>query len=320
MISAKIIGDSINPKGSRLTTFILTYPRFVHSEFMTHRAFSRNAASSRAIPFHKMVELVETNTARPEHWGAEQKGMQSGGVINNPQRSEDLWMMAGAGAVSFAEQIVKETGVHKSIANRIIEPWSHITVVATATAPGLENFFSLRAHPAAQPEFQVLAYRMLSEYLKSQPKPIDFGGWHIPSFGRYIPDGRIELNEDMTSRVVDTYSPEQKIQIATARCARLSYLTFDGEYSPEKDIALHDSLAKAGHWSPFEHCAQAVDRIKPSETSNFDVGYELGIRTMPFAEICGGSGWRQYRKQFDNECQTADLPALLAAKPDWVTL
>ena len=58
-IEAKIIADSINPQGDRIITYLLTYPHFIHSELMTHRMFSRNSASSRAIPLKKMIKMVE---------------------------------------------------------------------------------------------------------------------------------------------------------------------------------------------------------------------------------------------------------------------
>src|SRR4051812_11787989 len=77
MIKAEIIADSLNPSGSRLTTFILEYPRFVHAELMTHRMFSKNAASSRAIPIEKMIQQVIDNPAMPVWWGKNQSGMQA---------------------------------------------------------------------------------------------------------------------------------------------------------------------------------------------------------------------------------------------------
>ena len=60
-ISAEIVGDSISDMvdNKRIITYVLEYPRFIHSEFMTHRLFSRNAASSRVIPVKKVIELVE---------------------------------------------------------------------------------------------------------------------------------------------------------------------------------------------------------------------------------------------------------------------
>ena len=301
-IEVKIVADSVNPAESRLTSFIVTYPRFIHAEFMTHRAFSRNAASSRAIPLKKMIEAVRSNPATFEYWGSNKPGMQAGEALD---RSSEYRCRAliddlrGITAKSVGK--LEDLGLHKQNANRYLEPFGHITVLVTAADWAYENFFALRAHPAAQPEFQVLAYRMLNHYLQSAPRTTHWGEWHLPMF-----------------KGADDYmgyaSWEVILKIATARCARLSYLTFDGDIEPAKDIELHDRLVASGHWSPFEHCAQATDpRAKDfawtlAHRSNFDSGAE-------FFE-----GWHQYRKTFENECRACDLRETLATKPEWVTL
>lgn len=299
-IQARIIGDSRNPAGVRLTSIIATYPRFIHSELMTHRAFSRNAASSRAIPLKKKLLSVEDSPAMPERWGGEQPGMQSGDEIEHPDKAEQYWLQAKCVSVDTAEKL-GNLGLHKSLCNRLLEPFDRITTLITSTHAGLSNFFALRAHPAAQPEFQVLAYRMLAEYLDSVPKELAWGDWHIPQF------------ENAPSELAFAHWSD-RLKVATARCARLSYLTFDGDFSFTKDIELHDRLAASGHWSPFEHCAKAVD-TEPEEPedllsykmSNFDVG--------------GLSGWQQYRKQFDNELvAVANLPEIMENKPEWITI
>src|ERR1700761_2378264 len=132
MITAKIICDSINPAGVRLTTFELTYPRFIHSEFMTHRAISRNAASSRAIPIEKMMEAVEKEPARPEYWGSKKAGMQSGEALVgfDLKHAKQEWEIAAEGALESVRYL-NNVGLHKSLANRLLEPFSHITVIAT---------------------------------------------------------------------------------------------------------------------------------------------------------------------------------------------
>lgn len=295
-ISARIVADSINPAGVRLTSWILRYPRFIHSEFMTHRCFSRNAASSRAIPFQKMMDAITRNTALPEYWGTTQAGMQSGSEPGEMGKldAENVWRDAYCNAAESANELDKQ-GIHKSIANRLLEPFAHMTVLATAT--NHENFFALRAHPAAQPEFQVLAYRMLAGYLKSEPEQLSWGEWHSPKF-----DGMPEVGDFMDDA--------RYLKIATARCARLSYRTQDGEHSPEKDIALHDRLLADGHLSPFEHCAQAINVFEgmvPYTQSNFDFGGGL-------------AGWQQYRKTIKGELKRANLAEVMATKPDWITL
>jgi thymidylate synthase ThyX len=284
-ITAKIIADSVNPDGKRLTSWILKYPRFIHAEFMTHRAFSRNAASSRAIPIKKMIEAIVNEAAHPEFWGKNQKGMQS--LERLDQVTESLarmgWLAAREDAIKTVDRLV-ELGVHKQIVNRLIEPWSHITVLATAGDH--RNFFGLRAHPDAQPEFQVLAYRMLDAYLKSKPRLLDWGEWHMP-FG---------------DKMLATLSEADRLKIATARAARISYLTFDGVEDHEKDFDIFEKLRSSGHWSPFEHSAKAA--------------FALGNLISNF-----GPGWLQYRKTFHTESgQYVDLQSIMNSKPNWITL
>ena len=251
MITAKIVADSVNTtiRDKRITSFILTYPRFIHAELMTHRMFSRNAASSRAIPISKFIEDVLTDPALPIHWGANQKGMQADNEVNEETKIKamQIWNEARDSAVSHAKQL-NELGIHKQIANRLMEPFFHITTLVTATE--YENFFKLRAHSAAQPEIRDLAYKMLDALADSIPERKTQGQWHIP-FGDKFTDG---------------LSTEQKLKVATARAARVSYKTFEGQINYDKDYNLHDQLLTEGHYSPFEHCAEACDGVH----ANFD--------------------------------------------------
>lgn len=240
MITAKIIKDSISPSNNRITTFVLEYPRFIHSEMMTHRVFSRNAASSRAIPIKKMIEDVMNNTAAPVHWGANQKGMQADEEVseNVKNYAKSIWYQSRDLAVEQAKKLM-DLGIHKQICNRLLEPFVNIRVLLTGGE--FDNFFKLRAHKAAQPEIRDLAYKMQDLYNYNKPELKQFGEWHIP-FSEYMPD-----NSD-----IDT-----QLKIATARAARLSYNTFEGVMDSDKDIKLHDSLLAEGHFSPFEHCAMS---------------------------------------------------------------
>lgn len=271
MINARIVEDSIATNGKRLTTFVLTYPRFIHSELMTHRAFSRNAASSRAIPFRRMVEMIQENIAMPIKWGAAQKGMQSGDEIENAYQAIEIWRRASIDAV-FHAQSLDSLGVHKSISNRLLEPFAHMTTIVSATE--WYNFYSLRAHKDAQPEFQELAYLMLDAYLnmsepeERRPNPQNPYNWHLPFVDRSKMSG---------------LSVQTMCAVSVARCARVSYLNFK-DSTFDEDFKLHEKLAESGHWSPFEHCAY------PAESSH----------------ICNGNflGWWQYRKEFDGENRT----------------
>ena len=246
MITAKIVADSINVsiRDKRITSFVLTYPRFIHAELMTHRMFSRNAASSRAIPISKFIEDVLTDPALPVHWGANQKGMQADNEVDETTKAKAMmiWNEARDSAVEHAKRL-NDLGIHKQIANRLMEPFFHITTLVTATE--YENFFKLRAHKAAQPEIRELAYKMLDALHHSLPDKKEEGEWHIP-FGDKFTDG---------------LSLEQKLKVSTARAARVSYKTFEGEINYDKDYSLHDQLLSEGHYSPFEHCAQAESGV-----------------------------------------------------------
>ena len=265
-IQAKIILDSIAPGSQvRLTTMELTYPRFIHAEFMTHRMFSRNAASSRAIPTRKMLKMVMEDPAMPVYWGKNKRGMAADEEIE--ERDKDVakmyWLLARDSAVRYAREMYN-LGMHKQIVNRIVEPWKHITVICTATQ--WSNFYGLRRHEDAQPEIHELADRMFEAQENSEPVERE---WHIP----YIQDDEEDLVIEM------------KCAVGTARCARVSYLTHDGNRSVEKDLTLYDRLLTGsghGHWSPFEHVAKA--HSDPEHRSG-------NIR-----------GWTQYRKMFEGEC------------------
>ncbi len=263
MIEAKIIADSISQTNARLTTFQLVYPRMVHAELMTHRVFSRNASSSRAIPVAKIIQQVIDNPAMPVYWGKNQKGMQAKEELTGEalEQAKTIWLAARDAAVVEARKLV-EIDLHKQIANRILEPWHHIHVVVTAT--DFDNFFALRCHPDAQPEIKVLAEQMADLFYANRPSELAQGMWHLPYVstigGMYVPA-----------------SDKSLIKASVARCARVSYMTHDNKNPTlEKDVELHDQLLKSKHFSPFEH--QGTPLINPNEMSaNF-------------------RGWVQYRQ------------------------
>lgn len=250
--SAEIIADSINPWNTRLTTFVLTYHRMIHSEMMTHRKFSRNSSSSRAIPVEKMIKLVGEQAVYPLHWGQNQKGMVAKEEIGETERAKCVWDVARQDAIRHAQALVK-LGVHKQVVNRLLEPFSPITVICSGTE--FQNFFEQRCDENAQPEIQILAKKMKAAYDTNKPKECEIGQWHIPFID---PVKDKELNG------------ESVLQVAVGRCARVSYLTHDGDRDPQEDINLCDRLwtSKPKHLSPFEHVARVAPwRVK---CDNFD--------------------------------------------------
>ena len=325
-ISAKIIADSINPQGQRITSFILTYPRMIHGELMTHRMFSRNSASSRAIPFKKMMEMVEKDPFIPIAWQKDHRGMQGTEYFTKSdlaaaefkeeipdtaiEHLTQVWLAARDNAVRHAKY-ANEIGLTKQICNRILEPFMWHTVLVTATE--FDNFFELRcpkyqtpvsqsvepqkswrdltevhSNPenlerleankdnwvfkmqhslsAAEIHIQALAEAMWDTYNESKPKKLEAGEWHIP-FSDNINDDEILqkiAKKEEVSHLETAYDIYQyyAIKIATARCARLSYMTFEGKIDYEKDIDLHDQLLASHHMSPFEHCARAMTDLE----------------------------------------------------------
>lgn len=277
MITAKVIEDSI-ANNSRLTTMELTYPRFIHSEFMTHRQFSRNASSSRAIPVEKQIHQVFNTPATPIHWGKNQPGMQARKEIDFPTLAQDIWKYASELAVDRAYEL-KDLDVHKQIVNRLLEPFQYIKVIVTATE--YDNFFKLRCHEDAQPEMYELARCMKEAMDSSTPDVLEPGEWHLP----YI------VTEDCYKTTTDNF-----IKLSVARCARVSYLNHDNSNpNIEKDIALADKLLEAGHMSPFEHQATPMDFAKDT----YELAWEKGVTHKDRKDnFWSGNfrGWIMYRQ------------------------
>jgi thymidylate synthase ThyX len=242
-ISAEIVMDSLSTGGARVTTLKLVYPRFVHGEFMTHRVFSRNASSSRAIPISKMIEAVDSEPAEPSEWGRNEPGMQSRRLLEDIdlKAAQAVWRGAARVAARTSAHLA-EIGCHKQIANRVTEPWQHMAVVCTAT--DFNNFFTLRCHPDADPTMQDLGWAMADAYFNSQPRPCADGEWHLPF---------TTAGERLTLDI------KTLLACSVARCARVSYKNHDGSLPiVSKDLELTSSLSSSGHWSPFEHQAQAL--------------------------------------------------------------
>ena len=326
-INAQIVADSVNPQRNRIITFLLTYPRFIHGELMTHRMFSRNSASSRAIPFEKMVEMVEEDPFIPIAWQRDHKGMQGTEYLNEEEvdKAKMQWIQASKNAINSARMLnsnyfgVKKNLVTKQLCNRLLEPFMWHTVLVTATE--WDNFFELRCpkyqwqdgkvfnswkdlvadafnngasrdwvdglencplierlnHSKSQAEIhiQALAEAMWDVMSESTPKKLQAGEWHIP-FGDKIDYALHKWN--FLPNITELWGKDMSeygIKIATARCARLSYMTFDGEIDYEKDIKLHNKLLKDRHASPFEHCARAMHNQEYKEFIKGKVYREL---------------------------------------------
>lgn len=333
-ISATIIAHSKSAvDGKEIISYELEYHRYVHSELMTHRTFSRNAASSRAIPVSKMIDLVRTSPATPTHWGKNQAGMQASGEISTPVRSmyqDDneeaeltpfgAWCEAARNAIDTAQSF-NEAGYHKQITNRLLEPFQMIKVVVTATE--WDNFFWLRFHKAAQPEIQELARCMLVAKKRSVAEVLQVGDWHVPYVKtlkfdnsprvyckwvkeRILSDGQVE-------HTFEEMSLEDALHVSASCSAQVSYRKTDDSLEKADKVWQMLTTDERLHCSPTEHQATPVDRKSISNftffkglkedlqqgVTHFDVNGKLWSNNF--------CGWIQHRALIaNNNCTNFD--------------
>lgn len=259
--TARVVAYSISAEtGEEIITYELEYPRLIHSEFLTHRLFSRNAASSRAIPVSKLIEMVRDNPAMPVRFGANQAGMQDKGVdhnariikVNEPHSSDIsydakcLWMEAATKASEFVE-MYSSAGYHKQVCNRLLEPFQYIKTVVTFTGRGA-NFFGLRDHEDADPTIAELARAMYEAAMTLKPVELRAGDWHLP----YYKDGAFIKGRDRNLN--------KARRISASCCAQVSYRKLDD--SEEKADMVFARLvdSKPVHASPTEHQASPLKR------------------------------------------------------------
>lgn len=347
-ISARIVADSVSPQGHRLTSVQVTAHRFILAEINTHKRLSRSYRSSRAVPVKKLLEEVRTNPAMPIYWGANEPGMQASGELSNTPDGLDVvmcseandtgwsghewresnpldrakwqWGQAAKSTANYAEDLAKN-GLHKQIANRVLEPFLWVHGIITATE--FDNFFGLRLHHAAQPEFRVLADAMWAEMKASTPRQLEPGAnWHLPYFE---PEDWNRL-DDYASRTnqYDRWMTDDKgysgswakdlaVQVSVARCAWNSYNSFvTGKRStPEEAFETYAKLNIPGtdnydptqpiHASPAEHQG-TPDDVVPATHNSEPIAFAHPDQHGNFV------GFRQFRKLLPGEA-VAPLPA-----------
>ena len=277
-ITATVVQDSI-ANGVRITTLELEYPRFIHAEVLTHRQFSRNSASSRAVPVDDMLQLVSANPAEPVFWGRAQSGMQAREEVEDPQVAVTYWNAARYSALDYAETL-KGLGLHKQIVNRVTEPFQMIRVVLTATE--WSNFFELRDHEDAQPEIQALARAMGKAFLESKPMQLNAGDWHVPYVTRHQDAaGQVFYGDDT---VLDRASARL---ISASCCAQVSYRLQDRSLEKAERIAKRLLQARPWHASPFEHQAT------PMRSGSF-LDIERGVTHMDTLNTLWSANFRKW--------------------------
>jgi thymidylate synthase ThyX len=333
MILAKAECDSIGPSSdySRLFTVKARSPKFTHQETLRHRLiyiedalsgdpdWSFSVSSARAIPFKTLLEEVRSSElrAKPVKWGTEQKGMSPGDELSSekpttqikgkdvpygfsPRELAELtWRDSANSAADFAEAMA-ELGVHKSIVNRIIEPYIHVNCIMTGTTLGWLNFFGLRLDKAADPTLRALAEAIWREWNESRPQVLKPGDWHLPFI--------TEQDWDKCSGEIDDI---EKVglymrKISAARCGGFSYLSWKEPqvYTIGQELERYRLFAESSpiHGSPMEHQATPDTLCYPGSAIN-------GYNGWQESHLAGnlGPGWRQFRKMISGE-SLAPLP------------
>lgn len=302
-IKSTIIKDSIS-RGSRFTTFELEYPRFIHSEIMTHCMLEKNAASSRAIPVESMIKTIEDKPAAPISWGANNPGMQSNSVLDESKRNaaQALWRLAARRAISYARRLADKDHInaHKQIVNRITEPFQVMKTVMSGTE--WANFFWLRNHPDAQPEFQELARVMWDCMQESKPQELQPGEWHLP-YVEYI-NGVYSVNGI-------EYDLDQARKISASCCAQVSYRKLNDTIEQAEKVFGMLNLGSEdvpSHASPICHQGTPVQNThvvgRIMNIPGLPDTWEPGItHTRRDGSLWSGKlrGWVQYRQLIPNE-------------------
>jgi thymidylate synthase ThyX len=348
---------------TKIATFKVVMPRNILAEFNTHRLFTRNSASSRAIPFNRMVKSVQDNSFIPLAWQKPHKGMQGteyweeGEAIVNDAH----WLQVRDVVIEHAQDLDAHE-ISKQVSNRILEPFMYHTVLVTATE--WNNFFELRC-----PKYELtqgwdnktIYYKSRKELLANLPSNLytfdkngkntdwknltkldwlkinkgqadihmmavaeaiydtwneaDFkelkpGEWHIP-YGDQIDESELaksllDLSEEKgaflyAGRDLENLVKQAKIEVAVARCARLSYQTLGDNPKIDyiADLKLYNDLKQNGHWSPFEHVAEAMSEydwsncIKTIINKNGEFEQQQGW-------LANFRGWIQQRAMLEN--------------------
>lgn len=300
--SAKVIAHSKAPNGEELITLEIELHRFVLPEFNTHRVFSRNFQSSRAVPVDKIIEQVRTNPAMPIYWGKNQRGMvaeeENTSRVYYPDRqtngleefsAKEAWLNAAYDSAEIASYF-HDAGYHKQIVNRLLEPYMWTKGVVTATEEGFNSFFKLRCHKDAQPEIRLLAERMGEAIESSTPEQLTYGEYHLPYLRQYVDScGNTPFIDDA-------------VKISSSCCAQVSYRTLDNSLEKAKRIYEMLNLPINGvypedppHYSPTEHIAKVVDY----NTEFWDC-CEHRLTTQQLSGNFNNSVFWQYRKALES--------------------
>lgn len=259
-----IQGSVCKKTGTKITTLLLEYPRIIHSQLLTHRVFSKNSSSTRAIPISKSIDQIKKKPAN-YIWTHNQPGMQ-GKIIDDLmlfQAIEKQYREFMQKTFSFVELLGMPTqeggyGVHKQHAGRFLEPFQNIRVCLTSTE--WDNWDWLRYDVESQPEIELLAIKIKEARETGYYMPLDSGEYHVPFVERVRDSETGNLSYFISNDLgeIEILTLEQAISISQSCCAQTSYRVLD--FSIEKAVKIIDTLFKGRkvHASPTEHQATPI--------------------------------------------------------------
>ena len=303
-IRAKVLKKSMSSvTGLVFKTFEVEYPRIILAELNTHRMLSKNSASSRAIPFKKMLEQLH---GRPVRFGEVNSGMQDKGenysasvaIQNNLWAMFDAYLYDHVPGATLSDcisddgkrlEVSPETAwefnkylttsmseafynarYHKQVYNRLTESSQMMKTVISGTE--WDNFFWLRDHEAADPTIAELARVMREADDGTEAQVLQPGEWHLPYVTTLVSSdgsGAYYYLDDNDVGTAGHIPLEDAIKVSCARCAAVSFRNVD--YGIEKSREVYERLVgdERKHASAFEHCATPMKAYSHGEPKGF---------------------------------------------------
>jgi thymidylate synthase ThyX len=193
----------------------------------------------------------------------EKKGMTDAGEMNNPAAEAKARELILEHCKRTAELIkeLEALAIHHQIANRYAEPFLFTTRVMTSAIEWWRHFIRLRKSPEAEPHMQLLAAAIEEAIDSSRPIKTDV---HVP----FKPTSLLITDTEFIApaMLAKAIKGLPVIEQAVAKCARISYLNYDKQFTPQEDAAFVERLWQNEHRSPFEHVC--VSRAAFPEMAN----------------------------------------------------
>jgi Thymidylate synthase complementing protein len=301
----KMIQDSVNKSGNRLSTFEIETYRYIWAEILTHKIINKNAQSSRAVPTATVLGINQANPITPIVWGKNKSGMSATEELKGDDLAlaKEIWLELAAAAFKGSAEL-NAIGLHKMWANRPTEAYSRIKVVITGTE--WDNFLWLRDDPeAAQPEIVDLARKIKAAMSQSTPLLLSSGQMHVPYVNRVVMGKTMYYYSNDSER--DYLSEDDALKISASCCGQVSYRKLDDTY--EKAMAIYTRLFDGAkpHLSPTEHQGIAMISAKASLLERiFPSRLALGVSAIDrqgYLWSANLRGFIQYRKIMENNAK-----------------